>query len=267
MLLVSFNPYRSMGLSGVTYLKPEAMFREGTRIAEADWVLFPEYWQVNALVYGMGRRIFPSLRAYHMGHDKTEETRALWAVCPEHVPHTLILPSTEAGIEEGLASFTFPFVAKEVRSSMGEGVFLIRKRSELLAYARANEVLYLQEYLPITRDLRVALIGDSVVAAYWREGGDGFHFNVARGGDISLNDVPMEACRLVERVARRLGVDHAGFDVAEVDGHFYFLEFNVFFGMAGLEKKGVSVGPLILEYLSRTSSTQDDPAMGPRRAA
>jgi ribosomal protein S6--L-glutamate ligase len=103
-------------------------------------------------------------------------------------------------------------------------------------------VLYLQEYLPIRRDLRVVWVGRQVIAAYWRVGAEAaFHNNVARGGSVDFDNVPAEALALVARVATELGVDHAGFDVAEVDGHYYLLEFNTLFGNEALNRRGISL--------------------------
>jgi len=250
MRLVSFNPYRSLEIPGITYIKPEEVFRHRDILLEADWVLFPEYWQVNALVYGLKRRIFPSLASYHLGHDKVEMTRALWSVCPGHLPHTVIRAATGANVEQVLEEFSFPFVAKEPRNSMGRGVHLIEDRRRFLDYAARSEVLYVQEYLPLERDLRVVVVGRRVVAAYWRIGAEGaFHNNVARGGGVSFDGVPPEALVLAERVAADLGIDHAGFDLALVDGQLYFLEFNVLFGNQALNGRGISLGRHILDYL------------------
>ncbi|AZR74172.1 alpha-L-glutamate ligase [Anoxybacter fermentans] len=260
MRLVSFNPYRSIGVPGVRYIKPEMVFKHREEIAEADWILFPEYWQVNFLVYGLKKRIFPNINTYHLGHDKVEMTRAFWAVCPENTPYTQILASTDANIEQVLDEFTFPFVTKEVRNSMGRGVFLIENKKDFLEYAQKNSILYVQEYLPIDRDLRIVYLGDKVITAYWRIGAEGqFHNNVSRGGSISFDDIPEEAIRLVEKVARKLGINHAGFDVAEVDGHYYFLEFNHMFGNQALLEKKIPVGRLIYEYLQSQSIPPREP--------
>ena len=64
MRLVTFDPFRTLGLPGVTYVKPEAWRAHAELIRAADWLLFPEYWQVNALIYGMGCRVFPSQASY-----------------------------------------------------------------------------------------------------------------------------------------------------------------------------------------------------------
>jgi ribosomal protein S6--L-glutamate ligase len=254
MRLITFDALRCLDIAGARYIKPELMFRHKDEIKSADWVLFPEYWQVNSLVYGLRKRIFPSVGSYHLGHDKIEMTRAFWSLCPEQVPQTLILPATPAAVEQVLDSFAFPFIAKEVRNSMGSGVHLIGSGAEFAAYWRANPVLYVQEYLPIRRDLRVVYIGEQVIAAYWRHGAEGeFRNNVARGGEIDFENIPAAALELVQRVAQALNIDHAGFDVAEVDGHYYLLEFNTLFGTEGLRRRNISVGGCILEYLERNT--------------
>jgi len=263
MRLVSFNPYRSLGIPGVTYVKPELMFRQREEILAADWVLFPEYWQVNALSYGLRKRIFPSLASYHLGHDKVEMTRAFWSLVPQHVPETCIAASCESGMAEVLERFSFPFVLKEPRNAMGRGVHLVHDRSALRTHAAANAVLYVQELLPIHRDLRVVYVADAVVCAYWRQGTRDFRNNVSQGGEVSFDDVPEAPLRLVETLARALGIDHAGFDVAEVNGHWYLLEFNTLFGNEALNGRGIRLGGIIHSYLERSLQGPVDPREPP----
>jgi ribosomal protein S6--L-glutamate ligase len=66
---------------------------------------------------------------------------------------------------------------------MGRGVFLIRNDADLDAYTHDRHVAYIQQYLPIDRDIRVVVIGSRVIHAYWRIAGKGeFRTNVAIGG-------------------------------------------------------------------------------------
>lgn len=255
MKLVSFEPLRSLDLPVTASIKPEDWLRQRSVIDSADWLLFPEYWQVNALHYAWKKRIFPSVASYHLGHDKAEMTRALEAVAPRHMPLTFIRAATPRGIEEILDLLSFPFVAKEIRSSMGKGVSLIESAAQFRDYVQTHDILYAQEYLPIRRDLRIVYVGNQVLSAYWRNASEGsFHNNVAQGGTVSFDGVPAEACDLVASVARQLGIDHAGFDVAELDGHFYFFEFNIRFGLQALNSRGISVGRAILGYLEAQSA-------------
>jgi ribosomal protein S6--L-glutamate ligase len=61
--------------------------------------------------------------------------------------------------------------------------------------------------------------------------------------------LPDAAVTLVETVARTLGIDHAGFDLMECDGHFYLLEFNRLFGNQGLSEQALEPGAFIYRYL------------------
>lgn len=103
--------------------------------------------------------------------------------------------------------------------------------------------------MPIQRDLRVVWIGNEVVAAYWRGQTDGFHNNEAQGGVIHFDVVPLSALELVAQVATALGIDHAGFDIAVVAGHCYLLEFNLLFGLDGLNRQGIRLGEYVRRYL------------------
>lgn len=254
MRLITFDPFRTLGIPGARYLKPELYRDHLAEIRAADWLLFPEYWQVNALVYAHRKRIFPSVAAYHLGHDKVEMTRCLEARWPQHVPRTLIRPSTPHDRDEILDTLGLPLVAKDVRSSEGRGVVLISDEAAWRRYCAERHVLYAQEYLPIDRDLRIVVIGRDVVGSYWRlqpEGG--FLCNVAAGGTLSFAPPAAAAVKLVTRIARQLRIDHAGFDVAIVGGHPYVLEFNRLFGNLGLREQGIRPAELIHRHLAARS--------------
>jgi ribosomal protein S6--L-glutamate ligase len=268
MRLLSFDPLRSLGAPGVTHLKPDQLFERRAELRDADWVLFPEYWQVNALVYGLHRRIFPSVNSYHLGHDKVEMTRAFLSVAPEHVPATIIRPGGDGAFDAVLEGLGLPVVLKEIRNAQGRGVHRVDTRPPLREWVETIDVVYAQEVLPIDRDLRVVWVGDRVLTAYWRVAEAGtFHNNVARGGRISFEDVPPAALALVERVARGLGIDHAGFDVAMVDGHPWLLEFNTFFGTEALRTAGIRPMEAILAWLEQCHGTRPEepsPGLTPR---
>lgn len=227
------------------------MFEERLKIEQADLCLFPENWQVTSLCYGFKKPIFPSIESIQLGYSKIEMTRAFWAICEEHVPKTVILGKSRHTIEQVLHTFTFPFVAKTVRSSMGQGVFLIKNETDFMEYATTHDVLYVQEYIENIRDLRLCVIGDKVVNSYWREN-HAFHNNVAKGGTISFADIPHEAITLVEKVARQLNINHAGFDVIVTDNHLYLLEFNTLFGNQGFHEQGLRAEDFIHTYIKES---------------
>jgi ribosomal protein S6--L-glutamate ligase len=260
MKLISFDAMRTFGIAGAVYVKPEKAHCHMSEIQQADWLLFPPYWQVNAFFYGLKKQVFPSIGSYHLGHDKVEMTRAVQLLWPRNIPETYIMANSAQARAWVLDHFEFPFVAKAIKDSMGKGVWLIQGNQDWQRYVALRDVLYVQEYLPIDRDLRLVVIGKKVVAEYWRCSAPGaFHTNVSRGGRVDFSDIPEAAVALVEEMARHLGIDHAGFDMAQVDDRIYFFEFNRLFGTVGLRNMGISAGALIGDYLA----SKDAPVIVP----
>jgi ribosomal protein S6--L-glutamate ligase len=250
--LVSFDPMRTIGFADITQLKPLQMYQHAGQLREADCVLFPEYWQLNALLYAWKAKIFPSEASYRIGHNKIEMTRAFMAVAPHNTPDTYILANTPGNAEEIWHSMPQPFVAKLPKSSQGEGVWLIQTHSDWQQYLGKTDVLYVQEYLPIDRDLRIVLVGDRILTAYWRlQSPYSFHNNLSRGGEAEFSEVPQAALDLVLQVSHDLGIDHAGFDVAMVGERPYLFELNRLFGNKGIEGGDARVSAAILEWLAR----------------
>lgn len=267
MRLVSFDPFRTLHLPGATYIKPTQYLDHLPLIESADYLLFPQYWQVNALHYALGARLFPSLASYHLGHNKIEMSRAFQTLCPQHIPATEILANTPENQQSVLDRWRLPFVAKTVKSAQGQGVFLIRTRADWQRYCASHEVLYIQQLLPAQRDLRLVVIGRQVIGGYWREHREGgFHNNVSQGGRIIHEPLPEAAVALVQDVANRLDIDHAGFDVMLVDGQPFILEFNRLFGNQGLIEQGLRPSDFILAYLQQLDPDRPRPIDGWRRA-
>jgi ribosomal protein S6--L-glutamate ligase len=258
--LVSFDIFRSLGMPNTEYMKPEDIFQKTSILKNADYVLFPPHSLVNLVTCAFQKSIFPSVNTYHLGYDKIQMTHAFRVCFPEHTPRTLIYPRSDIYVDLILDQMAFPFVVKEVRNAQGKGIFLIHNRNEFLAYAKNNEMLYAQEYLEIDRDLRVVWVGDQTILAYWRIAPQGgFLNNVAAGGRIDYSGIPDEAIRLVSRVCRTLKINHAGFDVAEVNGHYYLFEYNLFFGTQALDEKMIPLTSMIYTYLITQTSENSTP--------
>ncbi len=263
MNLVSFNVFRTLGFPDTSVLKPGDIFSHKDMLTGADWVLFPEYWQLNALVYGLNCRVFPSEASYRIGHNKIEMTRAFEVVAPAHTPWTIIEANTPEAQDNIWNMMSLPFVVKLPKASMGEGVWLIESILDWRDYCAKTDVLYVQEYLPIDRDARVVVVGEKVVAAYWRmQSEQGFYNNVSKGGAIDTSPVPAVVTDLALQLAQDLGVNHAGFDIALVGEHPFVLEFNRLFGNHGVDSK--KLRDAILAYLTANTEPEDNDPEGPQ---
>ncbi len=149
--------------------------------------------------------------------------------------------------------FEFPFIAKVARgSARGEGVFLIRTREDLERYCDTNGVAYIQDYLPIDRDMRVVVIGRRTVHAYWRIAPEAdFRSNVSQGARICLDPVPETALTLAACTARACGWDDVGLDICRFKGEFYVLEANMKYGREGFRKAGIDYCRLMEDMIER----------------
>jgi ribosomal protein S6--L-glutamate ligase len=139
--------------------------------------------------------------------------------------------------------FPFPLVAKTpLGSSRGRGVFLIRGDGDLGRYLDRHRPAYIQEYLPIERDLRVVLVGGRVLHAYWRVRRPGdFRDNVAQGASIQLEGIPSEGLAFALDAARRCAFDEVGMDICRVEGRYYILEANMVYGLEGFRQAGLDL--------------------------
>jgi ribosomal protein S6--L-glutamate ligase len=211
---------------------------EADLIRTAEKIYYPTTFYAE-LLDAMGKKTFPSYHNYKCVQDKIKQT-ALFNLLDIPHPRTRVFYGNRQ--KNSICDrFKFPFIAKIPRgSAMGRGVYLVRSQKDLDAYIKLSNVAYIQEYLPSDRDIRVVIIGDRVVHAYWRISPAGeFRSNVAVGATISLDPVPKNALDLALDTARRCRWDDVGIDIIEHDKNLYVLEANMKFGKEGFRKAGI----------------------------
>ena len=215
------------------YSKEEArLIREATRI------YYPTVFYAD-LFDAIGKETFPSYHTYKCVQDKIKQT-ALFELLGIPHPFTRVFYGKR---QKGTISrsFRYPFVGKVPRgSAMGRGVYLIQNDEELQGYLKGEHPAYVQEYMPHDRDMRIVVIGDQVVHAYWRVNPpNDFRSNLAVGGRISLEKVPEGALELALHTARSCGWNDVGIDICEHEGGFVVLEANMKYGKEGFAAAGI----------------------------
>jgi len=87
-------------------------------------------------------------------------------------------------------------------------------------------VLYLQEFIPIERDIRAFVVGDRVAGAIYRYAQNGWITNLSQGGtpELCLLDPEHEEASIL--ASEVIGTAFAGVDIAETDDGFLILEVN-----------------------------------------
>lgn len=211
---------------------------EAGLIQNASKIYFPTRFYAD-LFDTAGKETFPSYHTYKCVQDKIRQTALLNLL---HIPH----PRTRVfyGKQQKkkiLKYFSLPVIGKIPRgSAMGRGVYFIRTQGDLDAYCLMDHPAYIQEYLPIDRDIRVVVIGKQVVAAYWRVAKPGeFRTNVAMGAEIRLDPVPAEAIDLALTTAIKCRWDDVGIDICGYQNRYYVLEANMKYGKQGFRVAGI----------------------------
>ncbi|QTA92187.1 ATP-grasp domain-containing protein [Desulfonema magnum] len=213
--------------------------RDAELIRKAEKIYYPTTFYAD-LFDAAGKKTFPSYHTYKCVQDKIRQT-ALFNLLEIQHPRTRVFYGNRQ--KNSIPDhFQFPFIAKIPRgSAMGRGVYLIQNRDDLSAFCDLTTTAYIQEYLPIDRDMRVVVVGNKIVHAYWRIAAPGeFRTNIAAGGTVCLDPVPQKALNLALHTASACQWDDVGIDICENDGKFYVIEANMKYGKEGFRKAGIN---------------------------
>ena len=214
-------------------------------LRQAETVYYPSRLYEDVFL-ALGKRVFPANYYRYMG-DKIKQTELFILLGIPH-PRTRFYQGKSRS-KQILRDFSFPFIGKIPRgSSKGRGVFLIRDAEDLHHYLKKCSLAYIQEYLPIDRDLRVVLVGAKVVHAYWRIARPGeYRSNVSLGGRISFEDIQDGPLRFAEQVARLCDFDEVGLDICICENSNLVLEANMVYGLKGFDRAGLDIYQLLIQ--------------------
>ena len=211
-----------------TDLHPRTDSGSGPRVdgfSGADFVLFLDKDVILARQLElMGVPVFNSARTIALCDHKYHAFLAL-ADTGLNLPETISAPlcyansvwdESESLIADAEARLGYPMVVKEAYGSQGKQVYLARDRAELIALRRRLfHIPHLfQQYIASSAgtDVRLAVVGDRVVAAMRRYGGD-FRANLSLGGRMEPFDPPAAFTDAALRAAKAVGADFAGVDL------------------------------------------------------
>ncbi len=207
-------------------------------ILTAEKIYYPTAFYAD-LFNAMGKPTFPGFHTYKFAMDKIKQTAIFHMLGISHPKTRVFYGETQKKTIPDF--FSFPFIAKKARgSARGRGVFLINNREDLALYLKHHSPAYIQEYLPVDRDMRIIIIGKKIRLAFWRIGApDTFKTNVSQGGRVSFDPLPREALDLASRTALGCGWDDVGIDIVMHGGRYYVLEGNMKYGTKGFHRAGI----------------------------
>jgi len=169
------------------------------------------------------------------------------------VPRTIVTENPRISLE-AFKKLNSKVVLKPIFGSRGFGLTRVRSRQTLyrltsvLSYYR--HVVYMQEYIPHSReDVRAFVVGENVVASMKRIGAT-WRTNIAQGGKLEpyklseeLKDATLKACRI-------LGCEIAGVDILNPSGEFCINEVNSQPDWRGLQNVSeVNIAGEIVDYV------------------
>lgn len=174
-------------------------------------------------------QFLPSLDTQFSNKSKENVTR----FCHKYeipVPKTEIFYEKDQA-EQFLMDTSYPKIIKKSYGPSNYGGYFVHKvdsfeeATELLRKKKYHPV-YVQDFVPMTADIRVMLIGHKPVCAFWRRPNDGdWLTNTSQGGSMDYQDVPKGVLDLAVKVSKAANAEYWACDIAVGhDGKYRILE-------------------------------------------
>lgn len=175
-------------------------------------------------------------------------------------------PIKESSVEF-VETLGYPLVAKKSYGSLGEGVYLVRNRAELVGIMTDMKCMshLFQEYVATSygKDLRVIVIGDKAIGGMLRKSDVDFRSNIGSGGYGEPYPLTKEIESLSVRIAKSLDLVYCGIDflfgedeliVCEVNSNAFFSSFEKVTGINVARK----YAEFILGEVTKPTNIQTD---------
>ena len=174
-------------------------------------------------------RFIPSMDTQFSNKSKENVTRFAWKY-DIPIPKTYIFYNAEKA-DRFIGKTKFPKIIKKSYGPSNYGGYFVHKvdskqeARNLLAQKKYHPA-YFQDFVPMSADVRVMLIGHKPVCAFWRRPPEGeWLTNTSQGGSMDYQDVPKELLDLAVQVSKDANAEYWACDVAVgEDGKYRILE-------------------------------------------
>jgi glutathione synthase/RimK-type ligase-like ATP-grasp enzyme len=171
----------------------------------------------------------PSLDTQFSNKSKENVTRFAWKY-DIPIPKTYIFYDRQKA-DKFIENTTYPKIVKKSYGPSNYGGYFVHKvdskeeAKDLLAKKKYYPV-YMQDFVPMSADVRVMLIGHKPVCAFWRRPPEGeWLTNTSQGGSMDYQDVPKELLDLAVKVSKAANAEYWACDIAVgEDGKYRILE-------------------------------------------
>ena len=165
-------------------------------------------------------------------------------------------PHTEF-LDEIINKLGFPMVVKKVYGSLGEGVFLVQSKEELITLYKEichNPILF-QKYVSSSsgHSIRVIVIDGKVFGAFKRKNGSDFRSNFGTTAGSEKLENQQKYLDFAQKIAEKLDIEYAGIDLLDDEnGNIVMCEINSNAFFEEFEKTtGLNVAKAFAEMIKR----------------
>ncbi len=174
-------------------------------------------------------QFIPSLDTQFSNKSKENVTRFAWKY-DIPIPKTYIFYDKNKA-DNFIETTEFPKIIKKSYGPSNYGGYFVHKvdskqeARNLLAQKKYHPA-YFQDFVPMSADVRVMLIGHKPVCAFWRRPPEGeWLTNTSQGGSMDYMDVPKELLDLAVQVSKNANAEYWACDIAVgEDGKYRILE-------------------------------------------
>ena len=208
-------------------------------IPECDFIIYLDKDSYLArMLERAGKRIFNKAEFIKLCDDKM----LTFIKCTNmgiNMPDTFAGPLVYTSINEPHLEFLdaiidklgFPMVIKRVYGSLGEGVFLVKDKNELINVYKQNchSPILFQRYVSFSagHSIRVIVIDGQVFGAFKRKNGNDFRSNFGTTAGSEKLENPEKYLLFAEKIAKKLDIEYAGIDLLDDEnGNIVMCEIN-----------------------------------------
>ena len=240
-------------------------------IPKCDFIIYLDKDQYLArMLEKSGKRLFNRADFIKLCDDKM----LTFIKCSDmgiKMPDTFAGPLVYTSIEEPHIEFLneiinklgFPMVVKKVYGSLGEGVFLVKDREELISLYKEichNPILF-QRYVSSSkgRSIRVIVIDGKPFGAFIRKNGGDFRSNFGTTAGSEKLENTAKYLVFAAKIAEKLEIEYAGIDLLDDDnGDIVMCEINSNAFFEEFEKTtGLNVAKAFAEMVIKKINEQE----------
>lgn len=239
----------------------DSMIR-GSNVENRGMILEPRDFVINRYkwghlkdsINGLAIRSYNSLEGFNEYIDKYAQLSKLESthfIKPEY-----LLGTAQSDYDMLAAKLGPTFVAKGLRSSMGQEIRLIQSAADLHKLpsqlgSPEKEVLF-EEFISSSygRDIRLFCVRGEAVACMTRESIGDFRANVALGANIKAYPMTQQLQSIAADIYGTTGLDVIGIDLLFGKDELYLCEINVMPGIEGIEHaSGKNIAAIIMNLV------------------